>query len=301
VATACAALPLVLLGAEVTTKQVGMVDKVGFRAPWHLFSVSLHEMGLGYFIEHGHRLAGFVVGICTIVLALGLTFAARGWFYRSLGWIALLGVGVQGLLGIFRVNLHEILGPNLALLHGCFAQVVFATLVAVAVLTSHSWQKAGGTPQGAAPLRRWAIVLSILVYCQIVFGAVVRHLREPFAQRIHILVAFAVLTLALFVIQEIMRQFFAGTAERKLAHLIAFLLLMQIGLGVEAWLRRFGTATLPELVPSSWALDLARSGHQLVGTILFSSTIALSLFLCRSCKEPATIVPLPSGRMEGAA
>ena len=36
--TACAALPLVLLGAEVTTKQVGMVDPQGFRAPWPCFS-----------------------------------------------------------------------------------------------------------------------------------------------------------------------------------------------------------------------------------------------------------------------
>ena len=33
VLTACAALPLVTLGAEVTTKQVGMVDQKGFRRP----------------------------------------------------------------------------------------------------------------------------------------------------------------------------------------------------------------------------------------------------------------------------
>jgi hypothetical protein len=39
VLTACAALPMVLLGAEVTTKQVGMVDKVSVRPPWHLFTL----------------------------------------------------------------------------------------------------------------------------------------------------------------------------------------------------------------------------------------------------------------------
>src|SRR4051794_700995 len=78
VLTALAALPLVTLGAEVTTKQVGMVDPQGFRAPWHLFTLRMREAGLGYLIEHGHRLAGFVVGTCAIVLAVGLTLGARG-------------------------------------------------------------------------------------------------------------------------------------------------------------------------------------------------------------------------------
>ena len=85
--TALAALPLVTLGAEVTTRKVGMVDPKGFRAPWHLFTLSGEQLSLGYLIEHGHRLAGFVVGICCIVLALGMTAFARGWLHRSLGFI----------------------------------------------------------------------------------------------------------------------------------------------------------------------------------------------------------------------
>src|SRR4029077_14662052 len=74
VLTVCATLPLLLLGAEVTTKQVGMVDPQGFRTPWHMLTVPLKEMGLGFVIEHSHRLAGFVVGTCIIVLAGGLWF-----------------------------------------------------------------------------------------------------------------------------------------------------------------------------------------------------------------------------------
>ena len=87
VLTAVAALPLVLLGAEVTTKQVGMVDDVGFRPPWHLLTASLRERGLGYLIEHGHRLAGFVVGTMAIVLALGCLAAVRRGPARA-GWVA---------------------------------------------------------------------------------------------------------------------------------------------------------------------------------------------------------------------
>src|SRR5438132_619192 len=87
VLTALAALPLVTLGAEVTTRQVGMIDKKGYRDPWHLFTVSYSEKGLGYFVEHSHRLAGFVVGLLCIVLALGLAIGARRWRYRLLGLV----------------------------------------------------------------------------------------------------------------------------------------------------------------------------------------------------------------------
>src|SRR5438309_558656 len=72
VLTVCATLPLLVLGAEVTTKQVGMVDVQGFRMPWHMLLVSPLEKGLGFVIEHSHRLAGYVIGTCIIVLALVL-------------------------------------------------------------------------------------------------------------------------------------------------------------------------------------------------------------------------------------
>src|SRR5215470_6250411 len=77
VLTVCASLPLVLLGAEVTTRQVGMVDPQGLRTPWHIFTAPLRERGLGYVIEHGHRFAGWVVGVFAIVLAVSLWVSAR--------------------------------------------------------------------------------------------------------------------------------------------------------------------------------------------------------------------------------
>src|ERR1700746_3344707 len=80
VLTACAALPLVLLGAEVTTKQVGMADPQSVRTPWHLFTIAMPELlerGLGYVIEHSHRLAGWLVGACAIVLAVGMAVGVK--------------------------------------------------------------------------------------------------------------------------------------------------------------------------------------------------------------------------------
>src|SRR5262245_26782592 len=41
VLTAAFTLPLLALGAEVTTRRVGMVDRQGFREPWHLIALWL--------------------------------------------------------------------------------------------------------------------------------------------------------------------------------------------------------------------------------------------------------------------
>ena len=83
-----------------------------------------------------HRLAGYVVGCCVIVLTVGLLLSARRRWLKWLGVAALAGVIAQGLLGGFRVVLHAWLGTNLAILHGCFAQIVFSLLVSLAVVTS---------------------------------------------------------------------------------------------------------------------------------------------------------------------
>ena len=275
--TLFAALPLVLLGAEVTTKNVGMVDTVGFRTPWLLLTVNFLETSIGYKIEHGHRLAGFVVGTCCIVLALGLTVAARGW-YRILGWVALVAVGCQGILGIYRVDLNALFGSYLATIHGVFAQLVISVLVSVAVLTSRAW----ATHDVAAPasLRRGAWLLSALIFTQIVFGAIMRHLLDPLAQRLHILLAFVVLGMVFWLFARIRRSDCEPNV-RRWSVLLAVLVSIQPIFGVEAWIRRFGALTLPDMVPSSVGLDLARSGHHVLGTLIFATSVALTVLLLR--------------------
>jgi cytochrome c oxidase assembly protein subunit 15 len=293
---AIAALPLVTLGAEVTTKSVGMVDPKGFRAPWHLFTLSRDQLSLGVLIEHGHRLAGFIVGIACIILAVGLLLQARGWFHRSLGFLALGMVTLQGLLGIFRVNLHDWLGmgPTLALIHGCFAQLTFATLVAVAVLCSRAfWAATTEAPQG---LRTASLALCLLVYVQVVFGAALRHLLDPSAQRLHMILAFGVVLGVFWLVWRLRDREDKEKGERRgvsppveninpaprlVGALLLGLVLLQPILGVEAWIRRFGAGTLPELLHSSPDLDLARSAHHVVGTLIFATTVALAVLLHR--------------------
>src|SRR5258708_25915180 len=63
--TVAAAFPLLFLGAEVTTHQIGMVDQVGMRTPWHLFEVAgakIAEGNSGFLIEHSHPTFAWLFG-----------------------------------------------------------------------------------------------------------------------------------------------------------------------------------------------------------------------------------------------
>jgi heme A synthase len=295
VLTALSALvPLALLGAETTTKGVGMVDPKGFRTPWHLFTIPSEERSLALLIEHNHRLVGWIVGFFCIVLAVGMTIQCRG-RYRLLGWLALVAVGMQGLLGGFRVNLNALFGDSLRVIHGCFAQLVFATLVIVAILSSRLWWGVRREPTGK--LGKMALGLCVLIYVQIVFGAMVRHQLDPLAQRLHVLLAFAIVGKIVWFAGKVRE---VDPATRRAVRFLLILVLIQPVLGIEAWMRRFGAGTLPELVPSSTLMDLSRTGHHLVGTFLFATSVALTMLLLRPA---ATMAPSqsPPRLLEGAA
>src|SRR5713226_9137275 len=110
VLTVCATVALLALGAVVTTLKVCMADSIWPTYPWHLMLISWQEPRAGFLIEHTHRLAGYFVGCCVMLLAVGLwRLETRRWL-RWLGVVALAGVIVQGLLGGFRVRLNALLG-----------------------------------------------------------------------------------------------------------------------------------------------------------------------------------------------
>lgn len=303
--TVCATLPLVTLGAEVTTRKVGMVDEVGFREPWHMLKVPLREMGLGFIIEHSHRLAGFIVGSCVIVLAVWLWLAAPRRGLRWLGLLALWGVIVQGLLGGFRVNLHQMLGPNLALIHGCFGQMVFALLVSIALLTSRGWAETAdlSASKDLPQARRtalFALLVVALIVGQLIAGAILRHRGSPLGQRLHLMLACAVVAAVVW----LLRLSLEDRSSRRLAgmsKLLGVLVALQVLLGVEAWMIRFAGAglTLPEGV--FWRRDLVRTAHVLTGALILGTSVSATLEAFRRAAPAIRPVPMPLGQLESAA
>jgi heme A synthase len=296
IATVCATLPLLFLGAEVTTKGAGMADPQGFRPPWELLRILARDwFRLDLRIEYSHRLAGFTVGTCAILLVAGLWLAERRRGVRWLGLLALVLICTQGALGIFRVDLNAYFGRTLALVHGLFAQIVIATLVCVAALLSRGWSE----PAAVSPaLRRWSLLTVLAVFVQLLFGGMTRHKDFPLGPRGHLLGAFLVVACVVWLAKLVLESEQRDSFTRSLGILIC-LVCVQLGVGVETWLSKFyvPSADLPQLAPLSgdpdW-LSWLRSAHYVVGTMIFATSVVVAL---KANRQPLLA---PIHRLEGA-
>ncbi len=269
--TVALALPLVFLGAHVTTNRFGMIDPVGYRGPLY-FLLNWADQGMAWLIEHGHRQFGFFVGMSAIA------FVAASWLLRSSRLVRVLSalvlgmVIVQGLLGIFRIELHALYGQNLAWIHGCFAQLVFAVMVLAAV-------SSGGEPayaQPSRPLRRAGLHAVVFVYLQLVLGGLMRHFPSPLVLRLHLLGAFAVT--ASLVWLAVKSRSVDPLVYNRLAIVVYLLLAFQVMLGTESffsWYPRYRDLT-NELTESS-GMKVTRTIHYLVGTLIFATSCVFAL------------------------
>ena len=279
--TAAATVALLALGAVVTTFKVGMADPVWPTVPWHLALIDWSEPNPGFVIEHTHRLAGYVVGCCVIVLTLGLLLTARRSWLKWLGVAALAGVIAQGMLGGFRVVMHALLGTNLAIIHGCFAQIVFSLFVSLAVVTSARFSATTSPAEVTPRLRRWSLALTTLVFLQLVWGALVRHTNGALAQRLHFLTAFAVVAVAVWFAHTALASPSARRLLGRTLIVLGVLLVLQVMLGVESWLGKYAGVLLPELRKPTIGQAATRVAHVLVGSFILAGSVVLTVLVHR--------------------
>jgi cytochrome c oxidase assembly protein subunit 15 len=313
VVTVCATVALLTLGAVVTTFRVGMADPIWPTYPWHMLLISYQEPRPGFIIEHTHRLAGYIVGCCVIVLAIGLW---RYHAHRWLGWLgvtALAAVILQGLLGGFRVKLNALVGTDLALIHGLFAQLVFALLVSLALFTSRSWSALVALPPGARTngVRRLSVMTVLLIFVQLVFGAILRHTDSPSGPRGHILIALVVVAAVAWLVKDVFDQRGGEKSLTVPVGLLAALVAVQVLLGVEALLIRFTTPGLPDLHSASFSEAIIRTAHFVLGSLIFATAVVVSLQASPSLSRERETAPSLAdasgsdtqllGRLEGAA
>lgn len=322
--TALVTLPLMLMGAEVTSKGVGMVDPQGFREPWHMLKVPLQELGLGFVIEHSHRLLGFLVGTCTIILAILLYRKEDRKWVKTLGLLALVGICLQGALGGFRVQLNQWMGEPLKLIHGLFAQVVFSLLVTIALVTSPRWRRgfwSEANRPGAPAIRRWSILVVCAVFAQIILGGLTRHYSFGWGPRLHVLGASMVVAALCWMAHLLLAS---GAFQKPLSSgvkILGVLLVVQILLGLEAWLTKFqsitaaGVTLKPSITPGPISSevtfqnlllaltthpDLFRSLHFITGSLILATTVSMALVLHQRVIVSSERAPTVRG-MEGAA
>ncbi|MFO0798058.1 MAG: hypothetical protein U0804_11335 [Gemmataceae bacterium] len=210
-----------------------------------------------------------------LLAGFGSAAGVRGAEARALGLIALVFVMIQGLLGGFRVKLNELVGTDLAAVHGVFGQVTFAVLLTVAVLTARP--PAGDVPDAdRRRLGRLALGLVAVLFVQLTFGAWVRHAPDALGQRLHFLTAFVAVATAVW----LLRLGFGGPARPRVrvwGTALGVLVALQVTLGVEAWMGKFGRAALPEFETVTAKQAGIRTAHALVGTGVLAAAVGLAL------------------------
>jgi len=245
------------------------------------------QAGAGLTWPRGSAAATAAAAILLISTAIGaLRSGPRRSWMPLLVSVALVAVMIQGLLGGFRVYLDQYFGTNLAAIHGTFAQLVFCLLIAAMILTAVNDPLRELSEYHRERLGVLALVLPAAIVLQLVWGVLVRHTGSPLSQRMHILTAFLVTGLAVWLA---VRCLAVSTSRLRLGfygyHLMG-VLAVQLILGVEAYMGKF-TATgdsmmvPPSLRPVTIVAATIRTAHLLVGTGLLATSVALALRVWR--------------------
>ena len=129
----------------------------------------------GVLFEMGHRLVAGTVALLTIGLAVWLWLAEPRRWVRLVGVTAAVTIVLQAVLGGITVLLG--LPVAVAISHAGLAQIMFCLNVTLALATSRSWIEAPAPAPdaGSPPLRTLSALTVVVVYVQILVGALVRH------------------------------------------------------------------------------------------------------------------------------
>jgi len=265
----CATALLLYSGGMVTSFNAGLAVP-----DWPLTFGALFPEGwmrmLNVFIEHRHRLVGAGVGCLVIALAIWTQLAdPRAWM-RRFAWALLGAICLQGLLGGLRVTELSI---TLAVIHACTAQLVFALTVLCALFTSPSWTTGSSSsrPQAAGPFHLHASLASVLVFIQLVTGAVLRHTQVGLL--LHVCGAIAVVVVVGWLVIRLWNEWPTAPALTRPACALGALLITQVALGLGSWMM---TLRMDDrLVPttSQWLIPTA---HVVTGALILACCVALT-------------------------
>jgi cytochrome c oxidase assembly protein subunit 15 len=275
---------LLAAGGLVTSAQAGLaVDDWPTSFGYNMFLYPLSKMTGGVYYEHAHRLLGALVGLTTVVLALVTQATARQRWIKVWAWMAVPTVIVQGILGGVRVTDRNL---ALAMVHGVLAQIFFAGLVALAVVTSDGWQRSRerSTRSTAGTDRVAGVILIALTIVQLVLGASQRHFKDLLL--VHLVLGLSlVVPLALFLGVRAW-----GLNEqrllRRLGQALIAVICTQVVLG-------FGALVVTSLTDEGalsrgWDLTVATT-HQWFGAIVLALTVVLVCWNFKLLSRPGRV------------
>src|SRR5262245_23185789 len=210
---------------------------------------------------------------------------------RVLTAAALVAVMIQGLLGGLRVRLNELVGTDLAAVHGVFATLVLSLLIAIPVLSARGPMEP--LPIEARKKLAWqTATLVVFTLAQIVFGAMVRHMPDRMSARLHLFFAFVVVGFATLAIKQALAD---PVTKRRLnwpARFLMALITLQILFGVEAWMGKFMTDVAVDAARApSIGQAILRTAHAHIGAWILAVGVVFALVSRRKPVERVGPVP----------
>jgi cytochrome c oxidase assembly protein subunit 15 len=225
----------------------------------------------------------------TIVLVIYLFVREERRWVRRLGIFALLAVIAQGLLGGLTVKLMLRFGISEA--HATLAQLFFCTTVSLAVFTSRSWMEARPTlEEKGTPARYFCVAALVTIFLQLILGAALRHSAtwdQPLPTELvlsHIGGAIAVVIILSVASLTVLRRFPEEKFLTRPATIALVLLVLQLMLGVAAYLTRLKSPNDPQPLNPMVGITVA---HVACGALVFATTIVLTLRVFRSVRSTA--------------
>ena len=276
----CWTILLLVAGALVTSNDAALAVP-DWPTSYGTFTPPMYG---GIFYEHSHRLIAGALGILLIVEAVVIwRYEERRW----LRWFALAAVGgvvAQAILGGQVVI--QLLHYWLPVLHACFAQIMFAAILGLAVFTSKWWTEDQPTLDDRAGLPVHAIVIvnAVVTFLQVFLGAGFRHQDMPIWP--HIVGAFAVLGVMIGT-AAILRRRFNSSRELTFGRILLHSMVgTQILLGGAAYWSRLVTQDAPQPMPVMVILTVV---HTVFGALVFASSILVVLLCYRLVPRRGTV------------
>jgi cytochrome c oxidase assembly protein subunit 15 len=272
-ATPVVALVTVIAGALVTSKNAGMAfrdwptsdGQAMLTYPW----LADFARDWDKFLEHGHRLAGMLIGVWSIGLAVLLAWREPRRWMKVAGAGVLLAVICQGLLGGFRVWFDQ---RGLAMVHGLFAACVLSLMAVVATALSTNWRRAPElfVQSEVGLVKPLALLTVALLVFQYVLGGLIRHGGQGLHEHLTVgLAAFA------FIVLNAIASHRSGVRWiRRSGWLLLGVTLLQVVLGGAAWVHKYGFAPTGYVaVADSIGQVAARTAHTVVGILVLMAAV----------------------------
>lgn len=230
------------------------------------------------FVEHGHRLAGMLIGVMSVVLVAVTWRKTRD---RRIRWGAaglLVAVILQGLLGGARVLLDR---QVLAMTHSITAALFFCFTCVFAAACHARWREQLQQREGAlsAVAAGTIVLLPAVVLVQYVLGGAFRHLNTMLHE--HIAGAVFTAVVAIGAAWWLLRS--GNRSLRRCGGWVLAALGLQVALGLSAYVTRLGlpwvgyVATAGSLSESIFCSAHTIGGMLLLNAAAFSTVTAVRL------------------------